>query len=103
MSDGDVALGLVRHVRQTVTCSACKLLFRSPCLLPACLHTLCRQCIPPVDSDCEGSQLSVSCPQCSQVSITSSPDGQDALVKDYFANKLLESIGHLLSLNLCEF
>jgi len=107
MSDGDVALALIRHVRQTATCTVCKLPYRSPCLLRACLHTFCRQCIEPLYTDCseagEGSQSKVLCPQCSQESPLSSSDGQEIAVKDYFANKLLESIGHLLSLNHCEF
>jgi len=106
MSDGHVALAFIRHVRQTVTCTVCKLPFRSPYLLPACLHTFCRQCIQPLDTDgesVEGSQSKVLCPQCSEESLLSSPDGKEIAVKDYFANKLLESTGHLLSLNQCEF
>ena len=104
MSDGDVALALVRHVRQTATCTVCLLPFRSPYLLPACLHTFCRQCIQRLDADCESLEgMKVLCPQCSQESLMSLPDGKETAVKDYFANKLLESTGHLLSLNQCEF
>jgi len=106
MSDGDVALALIRHVRQTATCTVCKLPFRSPCLLPSCLHTFCHQCVQSVNINCdivEESQLKVLCPQCSQESVLSSADGVEIAVKDYFANKLLESTGHLLSLNQCKF
>ena len=103
MSDGDVALALIRHVRQTATCTVCKLPFRSPYLLPACLHTFCHECIQPLYTDCEdveGGQSKVLCPQCSEESLT---DREETAVKDYFANKLLECTGHLLSLNKCEF
>jgi len=106
MSDGDVALALIHHVRQTATCTVCKLPFRSPCLLPACLHTFCRQCVPSLDINCdiaEENQPKVLCPQCSQESVLLSPDGEETAVKDYFANKLLESTGHLLGLNKCKF
>jgi len=106
MSDGDVALALFHHVKQTATCSVCKLPFRSPHLLPACLHTFCHQCIQPSDTGCgnvEGNQSTVLCPQCSQESLLSSSDGKDIAVKDYFANKLLESTGHLFSLIKSEF
>lgn len=116
MSDGDVALALIRHVRQTATCTQCKLPFRSPHLLPACLHTFCHQCIEPLITDndvtVEDNQTQVVCPLCSQVSLVSSSlDGKTIPVKDYFANKLLECTGHLLALNkyggnysrVCEF
>jgi len=108
MSDGDIALALIRHVRQTATCSACKLPFRSPRLLPACLHTFCHQCIQPLDSNCDGVEGSLSkilCPDCTQESVVASLDGKEipVVIKDYFANKLLECTGHLLSLNHCEF
>jgi len=106
MSDGDIALALINHVRQTATCTVCKLPFRSPCLLPTCLHTFCRQCIQSADIDCddvEESQSSVLCPQCSQELALSSPNGEEIAVKDYFANKLLECIGHLLCLKQCMF
>jgi len=106
MSDGDVALALIHHVRQTATCTVCKLPFRCPCMLPACLHTFCCQCIQPVDINCETveeSHSKVLCPQCSEESVLSSADGGQIAVKDYFANKLLESTGHLLSLNQCKF
>ena len=102
MSDGDIALALIRHVRQTATCTVCKLPFRSPYLLPSCLHTFCHQCIQPLYSNCEnveGGQSKVLCPQCSEELLT---DGEEKAVKDYFANKLLECTGHLLSLNKCE-
>jgi len=112
MSDDVVALALIHHVRQTATCTVCKLPFRSPYLLPACLHTFCHQCIEagsiiePLDNDCksdEGSLSTVLCPLCSQETVVSVADGKEIAVKDYFANKLLESIGHLLGLNKCEF
>jgi len=106
MSDDVVALALIRHVRQTATCTVCKLPFRSPYLLHACLHTFCYQCIQPLDTDCETEEQSLSavlCPLCSQESVVSSPKGKEIAVKDYFANKLLESIGHLLGLKQCEF
>jgi len=107
MTDDVVALALINHVRQTATCTVCKLPFRSPYLLPACLHTFCSQCIQPLDTDCEseeGSLSTVLCPLCCQESVvSSSSDRNEIAVKDYFANKLLESIGHLLGLKQCEF
>jgi len=106
MSDGDVALALIHHVRQTATCTVCKLPFRNPCLLPACLHTFCRQCIQSVNIDYdadEESRSKVLCPQCSQETALSSHNGEEIAVKDYFANKLLESTGHLLNLNQCMY
>jgi len=106
MSDDVVALALIHHVRQTATCTVCNLPFRSPYLLPACLHTFCHECIEPLDTDCktdEGSLSRVLCPLCSQETVVSLADGEEIAVKDYFANRLLESIGHLLGLNKCEF
>jgi len=108
MSDDVIALALIRHVRQTVTCALCKLPFRSPYLLSTCLHTFCHDCIQPQDcNDCETKEAILStafCPLCSQESaVSSSADRKEIAVKDYFANKLLESIGHLLGLNQCEF
>jgi len=107
MPDDVVALALIRHVRQTATCTVCSLPFRSPHLLPACLHTFCRQCILPKNcSDCETREASLStvfCPLCSRESVvSSSAHGTEIAVKDYFASKLLESIGHLLGLKQCE-